>query len=95
MIDNEVTYKVTEFPAQQPPRTRMFNPNQSTQEGIVRLDNQRNYEGSNAENEFKDREQGSMGSGMATNQDAENHGTLMTMSCKTSNMVRDDQAENS
>jgi len=72
----------------------MFGSNQSTQEAGEHLDNQRHDEGSNAENELKDREQGSMGSGMITNQDAENHGTLVSISCKTSNLLRDDQAEN-
>jgi len=47
----------------------MFGSNQSThniitQEAGELLDNQRNEEGSNVENEFKDR--GSMGSGMMT-----------------------------
>ena len=72
----------------------MFASNQSTQEGGEHLDIQKNDEGSNAENEFKDREPGSIGSGMVTNQDADNHGTLVSISCKTSNLVRDDQGEN-
>ena len=49
--------------------------------------NQKNDEGSTGEN-YYNKEPGSLCSGMITNQD---HASLMSISCKTSNLVRDDQ----
>ena len=65
--------------------------NQSIPGDGGRLDHQINEDGSNVDNEHR---AASVGSGVVTNPDGDVHGTLMSISCKTSNLVRDDQVEN-